>query len=67
MHAREAVGQDAAIEVAAQLALDEARETGAALFLGARDQGREVFAQDAVENAPLRLSTLARTARPLSP
>ena len=67
MYARKAVSQDAAVEVAPELAADEAGEPGATAFVRARKEGLEVLAQDAVEHAPFGLPTLARVARPALP
>lgn len=67
VHAREAEGQDAAVEVAAELAPDEAREPGAAALLGAREEGREMLAQDAVQDARLWLTALPRAVCPSLP
>ena len=67
VHARKAVSQDAAVEVAAELALDEAWEPGATAFVGVREEGLEVLAQDAVEDACFGLSAFSRAARPSFP
>jgi hypothetical protein len=59
VHTREAVGQDAAVEVAAQFAPDETRETRAGFLFGAHQEGGEVLLQRAVERAGLGLLPLA--------
>jgi hypothetical protein len=51
----EAVGEDPALEVGAQLALDEAR-CGAVPFSGAGKEGLDLLADNAVEDALLGLS-----------
>ena len=53
-HAHEAVGEDAAAEVGAELALDEARD-GAIPLAGAREEGLELRTHDVVEHARLAL------------
>lgn len=58
---------ESAVGVPAELALDEARESGATAFVGAREEGSEVLAQDAEEYAPFRLAALACLARPSLP
>lgn len=47
--------------------LDEARKPEATAFVGMREEGREVLAQDAVEDAAFGLSALSHVARPSSP
>lgn len=56
VHAREAVGEHAALEIGAYLALDEARD-GRPRRSGALEEGLEVLAHDAVEERLLGLVT----------
>ena len=48
--AGKALGEDAAIEKAAELALDEGRPTGAAVVVGSLDGGQQMLGQDAVQD-----------------
>jgi hypothetical protein len=57
VHAREAVGEQAALEVAAQLALDEARQAVARIgSTGALEKGLEVGEQRLMQHAALGLA-----------
>ncbi len=57
VHAREAEGQQAAFEVARELAAHEAGQARTLLLLGARQEGGQVFSQDAVQEAAFGLAS----------
>jgi len=62
--AGEAVAEESAAQVALKLGANEARQFTAGIpILGFDEKGRQVFADDAVEQSLFRLTTLVATPR----
>ena len=60
----EAVAEESASQVALKLSTDETRKLAAGIpILGFDEKGRQVFADDAVEQSLFRLTTLVATPR----